>query len=441
MRVTLIVIRWMRRALVKIVDWVASPKGRWWEAFVRLFPWIVAAAMVAKAIRSVYPRLLEPLMTGTFNGDLWIYTAAQNQLDWFTTGFMRRELFNTFVGLVGLTGADAMLSSALVFLFFYFMLAIALTWFVARRRPSPHQVALATICIALLFRLSFDVGRSDSAVMLCGLLAAWASRAGRWAVASTAVVVALTIHETGMIFLAPLVCAIVWEQRAWRDIPWRSVGAAAAIMAVGLGLYLISAKAQLDVHGIARHVHEQFADPTWADMAVYFNVAGFRTIQTTWCEIPLDPKFGLKVLAGVSLLALLSVTLRRKRWRVTLLAVLIPFLFMCAIATDVGRWAMLGVASILALAVTQPAEEDRVAWAFSAVALLAFPLMTKTLGAAGELTPVPWLHRLDRYPGLYTPPANILLDICDPGWRAFLGLPEPEAEAARSQSSPALRRP
>lgn len=409
-----------------VMDWRSRLNG-----VARLMPWGLGIAMAAAAIGAVYPLVLHPLFAGVYDGDWWVYTAAQNQLNWFTTGFMRRELFNTLVELVNRSGADPNVASAIVYLFFYFAMAIVLIWSVARRKASLHQVALAAICVALLFRLSYEIGRSDIAVMLCGLLAAWAARSGRWAIAAFAVAVSLTVYETGMIFLAPLVCAIAWEQRAWRDLRWRSVAAAAAITVVGLGLYVVGAKAQLDVHALSRQVHAQFpAAPELADLALYFNLAGLRTIKTTWCEIPLDPKFGLQVIAGVLVLALLSVCLRPKRWRVTLACVLVPYVFMCVVATDIGRWAVFGVASILALALTQPAEEDRAAWKFAAIAFLGFPLMTVNLASGGQYAPIPLVNSLDRYYRLKTPPAYLALNTCDPGWRQFLGLPdEPAAEA------------
>jgi hypothetical protein len=146
----------------------------------------------------------------------------------------------------------------------------------------------------------------------------------------------------------------------------------------------------------------------------------------------------LQVLAGVFLLTLLSVTLRPKRWRVTLICVLIPFLFISAVATDVGRWAVLGVASILILALTQPQEEDHFSWIFTAIALLAFPLMTKGLGSGGgEASPIPRINYLQRYPAFYTPPADILLDICDPGWKDLLNLPKDDAP--RSGMAPFIK--
>jgi hypothetical protein len=281
------------RGFMTISDWRLPQKAAWWDKLVRFLPWVLALGMAAKAVRHVYEPLLKPLFLGEYVGDLWIYTAAQNQLNWFTTGLMRRELYNTFVGLAGLMGADAMISNAVVFLIFYFMLAAALIWAVARRKGSVHLIALAAMSVVIFYRLSFDVGRSDVAVMLCGLLAAWAARSGRWAVSAAAVSIALAIHETGMIFLAPVVCAIVWEKQAWRDIDWRSIGAAAAVMAVGLGFYVLCSRAQVDVHAAAMHVHTQFAHfeaLNWADLASYFNLISFRTIETTWCEIPKNPQ-------------------------------------------------------------------------------------------------------------------------------------------------------
>lgn len=158
------------RGFIVTTDWRLPSKVSWLGKLVRFLPWVLALGMAAKAVRHVYEPLLKPLYLGEYVGDLWIYTAAQNQLNWFTTGLMRRELYNTFVGLAGLAGADAMISNAVVFLIFYFMLAGVLIFAVARRAPSVHLIAMAAMCVVVFYRLSFDVGRSDVAVMLCGPL-------------------------------------------------------------------------------------------------------------------------------------------------------------------------------------------------------------------------------------------------------------------------------
>lgn len=409
------------------LDWRSPRASAWWNKGLRLLPWIVALGIAAKAFRAVQNTILFPLIRGNFDGMPWSYNSAQTQLNWLTTGFNRRELYNTIVGLVGRGGMDPMVSSAVVFLAFYLVLTIVLIWAVAKRPRGLQQIALMAASITLLLRLASDPGRTDIAIGLCGLVAAWAARSGRWIAVAITISLALTVYETGLIYLAPMVCAIAWEQRAWRDINWRSVAPAAAIMAIGLIIYVISSRAQLDVFGLTRQLHAQFPDPRWADLAAYANLGGVRTIRTAQCINALDPKHWLQVGAGVFLMALFSVCLRPQRWRVTLVSVLVPFFFLITITTDTGRWTVLALASILALALTQPAEEDRRSIVsgliFAALALVGFQLMVMKVGPTDVGLPIPSVHALDRYPSLLTLPFGESVTRCDPTWRQSIGLP------------------
>jgi hypothetical protein len=272
------------------------------------------------------------------------------------SGFARRELIGTVASFLS---PEPMVATALFSFGCYVVLSAALIDLIAKSPSSiPRQLVLGAVMLAVLLRLSWDVGRSDSAVMICGVIAALSARQARWFLVAVALTVALAIHETGAIVLVPLVAAVAYRHGTWRELPGRPLAIIGAMLAADAALYVVSFRPIGDVQQVARHVHTLFLNPTYPDLSLYFTLAGSRGLRTAMCEIKADPSYPLQILAAVALLAILVCGLfqRRQAWLLALSLVwLIP---LSLVATDVGRWAVFAAFSLFTVALLEPAPAD-----------------------------------------------------------------------------------
>ena len=385
---------------------------------------VIGAFAAGAALILIFP-LAVGWARGRFDDALWSYNGAAIALSWFETGFARRELEATLIRLVT---PDPMAGGALFHALTYTTVA-ALAFAAVLRAPAAdrQRAAIGAVFLAVLFRAGADVGRADLAVMICGFAAAWAAGAGRWAAAAAAIAVALAFHEAGLIVLAPVAAAVAFEHRSWRRARARAAWPAGlAVAALGLCAYALAWQARPDVAAAARAVHAKFADPSMADLSVYYSLSGPRGVASILCQQRLDGAYPGKILKGAGLIVLCAAGLRPRRWLITLLATLPAFLLLSAIAVDIGRWTVLAVFGIAVMAALAPAAEAPArppAWVHPALALAAAALLVIGVGLVPEL--------LDPAPAVPAPlfggrpPALDALgraSACDPGWRRFLGL-------------------
>jgi len=388
---------------------------------------LVRAAVLGVFASGAVWFLLFPLAVGWARGHfeqaIWSYNGASIGLSWFDTGFARRELEATLIRLVT---ADPMVGGALFHALAYTALA-ALAFAATLRAPiaDRQRLAVGAVFLAALFRVGADVGRADPAVMICGFVAAWAARGGRWPLAALALTVALAFHETGLIVLAPLAAGVAFEHRAWRHSGRASRALGLALAGLGLAAYVLALQARPDVAAAARAVHARFPDPSMADLSVYYTLSGPRGVASILCQQRLDGTYPAKILKGVGLIVLCAAGLRPRRWRTTLLATLPPFLFLSAIAVDVARWTVFAAFAIAVMATMEPAADappKPPSRRNAALALAAAALMMVGVGFVEPLDPAPVIP--NALLGGRAPTLNALgrASYCDPGWRAFLGL-------------------
>ena len=360
---------------------------------------------------------------GHFEHAVWSYNGASIALSYFETGFARRELEAT---LIRPFTTDPMVGGAAFHALAYAALA-ALAMAATLRAPMAdrQRLAVGAVFLAVLFRVGADVGRADPAVMVCGLVAAWAARAGRFGTAAAAIAVALALHEAGLIVLAPLVAGVAWENRAWRKAGRASRALGLAVAVLALAAYVLALLARPDVAAAARVVHAKFAEPDMADLSVYYTLSGSRGVASILCQQRLDGAYLGKVLKGAALIVLCTAGLRPRRWLTTLFAVLPPFLFLSAIAVDVARWTVFAAFAIAAMTTMEPAADAKSrppAPLNSALAFLAAILMVAGVSFVDPLDPAPAVPNLMFGGRAMTLDALDRASYCDPGWRRFLGL-------------------
>lgn len=354
---------------------------------------------------------------GGFRHGYWTYNAGLASLSWFDAGFARRELEGT---LIRLFTADPMVGAAWFHVLSYAALAALGVWACCQPRLSlERRLALSVTLLAVLARLGTDVGRTDAAVMVCGLFAARAAREARWAMCAGTLFAALLFHEAGLIVLGPLVCVVALASGSWRSWRTPSAFAGAVIMAAAVVAYALSFKTHADVAAIVARLHRQMIEPEQADLAVSVNLTGFKGLAASLCVNRANPIYSLRIICGLVLCPMFAYGLQRERLGLALIASLPAFLLLSLIASDVGRWATMAVFCAFALGAVLPEGTK----AFRPIALLSALLASLLLSAFLRLSDVaPVIPLVD-----YTVSAGGVdwgkaYAACYPEWRADLGL-------------------
>jgi hypothetical protein len=394
----------------------------------RIFALIALGWVTAYAISLPLAIAMVP---GRMDHAVWLNNGAFMALNYFDTGFARRELEGTLIRLftrdplIGGVAFDVISCGALATLMFWATLRAPIS--------HPQRAAIRLVFAAVLFRVAQDVGRADAAVMVCGLVGAWAAKSGRWMIVAITIAVALAFHETGFIVLAPLVAVVVFEHDAWRKGNRAGQIAALLIVAVALAAYAWTFHAPIDVRPIARKIHTEFRNPAWPDVNLYFNLSGARGLRTILCMRDMDDEYLSKVLKGFGVALAAAIALRPKRLGLTMLATIPPFMFLSVIAIDVARWAVFaafGAAVMAALDNGRGAKWEPQFVAPLLAAALAALLVLKT-GMENLGDPMPVLGNFQYSQRGVLPSSGATLDYCDPDWRMFLGLPGPDKPQER----------
>lgn len=385
----------------------------------RFVTWRIAGSAVFTCAAACI--LLNPLLKFLIEerrfGDSWRYNALSFGISYFDTGFARREMIGTIARLLSnniLLGALIVHCTAIGILSVVALAALLL---------SPADGLTKTICagvmLAALVRLAPDVGRSDSAVMLCGAAAAWTARSGRWVIAAAFLSLALTIHETGLIVLAPIAAVAAYEGGKWRTSSRRSLIVGAVCLAISLGAYILAVRHPPDIATVGRLVHARF-NADGIDFITYLQLSGARGLRTVQCFRQLDHGYTMKMAKGVALIVGIIAAARPTRPLMSLAAVLPPYLFLSFIAVDVARWTVFAVYGVVVLALCKPSPQPPKVWA--AARLGAAALAALAIGAApasgNPYDPAPMVPPADAVqPNYYN-----AVDRCDPTWREAIGL-------------------
>lgn len=354
------------------------------------------------------------------------YQTAVLAFNYFEFGAIRRGLGGSIVYLlhpdifVGIF-LFHMLSAALV-------AGVAACWF-ARLDATPlRRGCFMLVMLALMMRWAEDAGRTDMLVAATIGLAAIAVSQRRlgWAVGSLGV--GLLVHETAFIFGVPLVAGLLLQPGVWTSMGTRARQRGAAVFVVSLLVYVVIAKLpHFDGATAARIAAAKFAPSEYVDWAIYFAIAGTRSLATNLCQNANDPSYWLHPTGGLLVMALVWLALGSRlpgEWASATVAALLPFAFLCVITNDISRWAMLACFNLWLLLmfahrpVDTAAPKPRLAFA---AALLLLPLTSAKLGVAGTpiYSPSPLLERLaqKRFGAPYTPMFHTVLSRCDPTWR------------------------
>jgi hypothetical protein len=391
-------------------------------------PRIKAAAWVVVAVVAGFYLVL-PILMGRLAGDLrhalWSYNGASIALSYADTGFARRELEGTLIRLF----TPEPMAGGLAFHLIACGVLVALAAFATLKAalPERNRLAIAAVLLAVLAIVAVDVGRADPAILACGVIAAWGARTGRWIVAAAALSVALAFHEAGFIVLVPMVACIAWDHRSWRDGGGASLIGGLLVVGAGLVAYALALGAHPDVQAVGRRIHAEFADPKLADLSVYYTLSGLRGLASILCQQRLDGEYLSKIVKGAALIALLAFALRPQRRLTTLFAALAPFLFLSAIALDLGRWAALAAFVVAAMAVMDghgrggtevpPLPGANLLLAVAAALLLMIRPQVIDLG-----DPLPIIPNFLYGHGSRTFSPLDAAARCDPGWKPFIGL-------------------
>jgi hypothetical protein len=374
--------------------------------------------------------LILPVMMARAAGDirhaLWSYNGASIALSYFDTGFARRELEGT---LIRLFTADPM-AGGLVFHLIACSVLVGLAVLATLKAPLPdrNRLAIGAVLLAVFAVVAVDVGRADPAIMTCGLVAAWGARSGRWIAAALALSVALAFHEAGFIAFAPMVACIAWESGSWRAGGMASRVIGLLVVIAALAGYAVAFGAHPDVQALGRKIHAEFVDPKLADLSAYYTLGGTRGLASILCQQRLDSEYVSKIVKGVALIGLLSFALRPRRRLITFAAALAPFLFLSAIALDVGRWAAFAAFSIAVMAMMNPGKGESGVPVLPAVNVLLAVAAAVLMMVRPQLIdlgdPLPVLPNFAASPGVRTFDPVAAATRCDPQWKSFIGLAE-----------------
>ncbi len=360
-----------------------------------------------------------------------LYSAATLGFNYPDFGFVRRGLGGTLIhysGLAQLAGTAAfhVASAAL-------LAAVALR-FVQRMHATTQErvVHLAVFAVALLFWAE-DVGRTDMAVAAMAGLVALAVRAGRPLLAVLLLLVALAVHEDGVIFGAPLAAVLALDAHRKGRISGAALARAGAVLLCGLAAYLfLDRLPHADNATVAAAVRSRLPRDELVDWALYYGLAGMRGVRTSMCQnCVVDPNYALHVASGLFVIALATAILVGSEPRLrrdALLASLPPYLFLCLVANDLARWAMLAVMNVWFVSASRPAAERAPQRASFAAPLLAVALLLvathprRPFAIANTIfSPSPLLEAASiRLGGPATPDLGIVLPRCDPTWRDVL---------------------
>lgn len=404
-----------------------TPAGRSRLVFVLLFAALVLASLRLVAAAAHHGVLATERAPNLFQAATVAVSAAD-------VGPYRRFLGGTVVvALAHATGTSVLEAAALFHGLAAACVALAIALLVASLdRPVVDRLAFVLVALALMARWGEDPGRLDPAVAGCLAWAAVALRRGRPRTAAGLVALGLAFHETAFVFGLPLLVALR-SGAAATGAPWtadrRSSLGAVAILALAFVAYaLLPPLGSGDPARVAALVGHRLPDHPNVDWALYFAFAGSRGVATSVCQNLGDPNLALHVGSGLLVIGIALAVLapgRRHGLLPAAMASVPPFLFLCAVANDTSRWAVLAVLNVWLVAALRPAtpapgRAANLRWIGAALLL---PLLHPKTARVDEpiFAPAPVLERIAiALGGPRTPSFESALARCDPGWRDVL---------------------
>lgn len=360
------------------------------------------------------------------------YNAAIHVPSYFNVGFVRRGLGGTIYALM--PGGDRLTNLAAFHLFCAVFLGVPLALILYRlvALGGRRWILLGAVVVLspqLMLAWSVDTGKGDP--LNSGFIA-WALLAAldrRFLIAAAFLLVGSLAHETVVFFGLGLLIP-VWF------LLWRQgrVTVLQGIMAIALlGVSLVAVALLQHVYGpgpqdIIRVITQQEPPSSHRDMAAYMTAGGSKSITTSACITLHRPATALTLVAGFLILAAYTIVLQIRN-RVALLffgfAAVLPMAALSIVAIDYGRWVCMAVFNAWLVAVVlsllqQTGESSNTRNAFSGGVLLGL----LALGPTQYFYTNSMVQRISD--GTWPPTAEggyLYMDTCEPGWRAFLGIP------------------
>ena len=377
------------------------------------------------------------------NGSWWKdegvrYRAATLAFNYVDLGAVRRGLGGTLLTLAGVEPIFGLV----VFHFVCVLFAAAVLCIaIGEHATRPVFCGLSAIGAAALFAFwGGDAGRTD--VVIAGLLGTATLQVRRPLFAAACLVVALGFHEMGVLFGVPLLMAL-WLDRRWTGQPSvapargadRSWRAAVALLVVAAGSQLLVERLpHASVGATARWFWERMPHSEFAEWALYFYVAGSRGIQVAVCQnLTLDPYYPLHVASGLAVIVATVVVFdggQRRGWRAPLLAAVVPFVVLSAIAVDLARWSAFAALNAWFVFAARPAAAPDIGG--RRTLLLRGLLLCGVVSAASPrqdvytgpaiFSPAPLVDRIawELMEPRTSPSTGTALRTCDPRWRDLL---------------------
>ena len=308
--------------------------------------------------------------------------------------------------------------------------------------PLMARCAFAATIVAIMLRWAGDIGRTDMLVAAGIAAAAIATTHGRLGLAALMLVIGLMIHETSLIFGAPLLLAILMRPGAWSALSTASKWQGAAVLLLSVAVYAgMPHLPHASDTMMSEVVRAKFAPSKYVDWAVYFALGGSRGLRTDLCQNWEDPTYLMHPASGLVLVGLTTMALGwnlRREGALTALATVPPFIFLSIVTNDISRWAMFAMFNVWLLHAVPHNRESRRTITMREALLAAVALLVLTSNKLGNAptpiySPSPVLERIAvrLFRTRLTPNLEEALKNCDPTWHDFVLMPDSTPKAAR----------
>ena len=265
------------------------------------------------------------------------------------------------------------------------------------------RFAFAVTIVAIMLRWAGDIGRTDMLVAAGIAVAAIATNHGRLGLAGLMVGIGLMIHETSLIFGAPLLLAILMRPGAWSALSDRvkATGRGCAL-ALGRGVCRHGTSAARQRHDDVRGGARQVCADEVRRLGGVFRAQRHRGLRTNLCQNWPDPTYWMHPAGGLLLMALTMMALGwnlRREVTLTALATVPPFIFLSIITNDISRWAMFAMFNVWLLHAVAHRREGRRTISEREALLAAVALLVLTSNRIGPqptpiYSPSPVLERI-----------------------------------------------
>ncbi len=370
--------------------------------------------------------------------DWTYYNVSFLSASYFNVGFVRRALGGTISRLLS---PDPYFGAFLFHVASAALLIIPVALLQRRlllgvRRPAAwFMIFFALLSPQMFVGWANDIARTD--LFVIGTIA-WSIlmiHGGRPIWAGAMLTIGFMAHETAIIFGVPLLVAVMATGASGRpvisrNLVWMIAGLGIAVVA----LAVVQALGTPDTMDFGQAMLRDTPPPIDAwhrdlrDCAIYMMITGMRGLRTAICYNFYWPGYVVVAICaiGVTILNGIALNLDRRLWGFAL-AVMLPMVFMIAIANDTGRWVKFACANAWLLSAIYQLRGEVVPGKRRLVLAIALTGCLIYLGSSTvhqvNRASVSVLRRLDMR---FAPEVADWMTHCDPAWRAVAhGRPSP----------------